>query len=354
MYQFPHPDEILNSAADLLAFARISADQLCQPDQSLQDVLAALRAAEEIQPVRVTRHFARRIESGNPRDPLLLQTLPSVNELSSPSDYTRNPLKEQYRGQNLLAKYSGRVLLIASNACGGSCRFCFRRFSLKNREENETGETAQNGGSSSQAAGSQIPHLLSAIDFIKKSPDVKEVILSGGDPLRLDNGQLRELFNRLTEIEHIKRIRVHSRMTIYYPPRIDDELLQIFSEVADKKKGLIFVSHVNHANEIDEEVVQAFDRLRKTGAVMLQQGTLLKGVNDSADVLCALYEKLIDCGVVPYYLHVLDRVAGAAHFLVDDKTALALIAEIRNRLPGYAVPRLAREVPGEGAKRILG
>lgn len=354
MYQFPHPDEILNSAADLLAFARISADQLCQPDQSLQDVLAALRAAEEIQPVRVTRHFARRIESGNPRDPLLLQTLPSVNELSSPSDYTRNPLKEQYRGQNLLAKYSGRVLLIASNACGGSCRFCFRRFSLKNREENETGETAQNGGSSSQAAGSQIPHLLSAIDFIKKSPDVKEVILSGGDPLRLDNGQLRELFNRLTEIEHIKRIRVHSRMTIYYPPRIDDELLQIFSEVADKKKGLIFVSHVNHANEIDEEVVQAFDRLRKAGAVMLQQGTLLKGVNDSADVLCALYEKLIDCGVVPYYLHVLDRVAGAAHFLVDDKTALELIAEIRNRLPGYAVPRLAREIPGEGAKRILG
>ena len=354
MYQFPHPDEILNSAADLLAFARISADQLCQPDQSLQDVLAALRAAEEIQPVRVTRHFARRIESGNPRDPLLLQTLPSVNELSSPSDYTRNPLKEQYRGQNLLAKYSGRVLLIASNACGGSCRFCFRRFSLKNREENETGETAQNGGSSSQVAGSQIPHLLSAIDFIKKSPDVKEVILSGGDPLRLDNGQLRELFNRLTEIEHIKRIRVHSRMTIYYPSRVDDELLQIFSEVADKKKGLIFVSHVNHANEIDEEVVQAFDRLRKAGAVMLQQGTLLKGVNDSADALCALYEKLIDCGVVPYYLHVLDRVAGAAHFLVDDKTALELIAEIRNRLPGYAVPRLAREVPGEGAKRILG
>lgn len=354
MYQFPHPDEILNSAADLLAFARISADQLRQPDQSLQDVLAALRAAEEIQPVRVTRHFAKRIEPGNPRDPLLLQTLPSVNELSSPSDYTRNPLKEQYRGQNLLAKYFGRVLLIASNACGGACRFCFRRFTLKNSEENETGETAQNCVSSCQATTSRIPHLLSAIDFIKNSPDVSEVILSGGDPLRLDNGQLRELFDRLTGIDHVKRIRIHSRMAIYYPPRIDDNLLQIFSDVVDKKKGLIFVSHVNHANEIDEDVVEAFDRLRKTGAVMLQQGTLLKGVNDSADALCALYEKLIDCGVVPYYLHVLDHVAGAAHFVVDDKTAMELIAEIRNRLPGYAVPRLAREIPGEGAKRILG
>ena len=143
-------------------------------------------------------------------------------------------------------------------------------------------------------------------------------------------------------------------MTIYYPPRIDDELLRIFSEVVEKKRTLVFVSHVNHANEIDDEVVEAFNRLRATGAVMLQQGTLLKGVNDSVDALCALYEKLIYCSVVPYYLHLLDHVAGAAHFVVDDKTAMDLIVEIRNRLPGYAVPRLAREVPGEGAKRILG
>ena len=225
---------------------------------------------------------------------------------------------------------------------------------MKNSEENETGKPVQNDVSSCQAAESQIPHLLSAIDFIKNSPDVNEVILSGGDPLRLDNGQLRELFDRLLAIEHVKRIRIHSRMTIYYPPRIDDELLALFSEVVDKKTALIFVSHVNHANEIDDEVVEAFDRLRKTGAVMLQQGTLLKGVNDSADALCALYEKLIDCSVVPYYLHLLDHVAGAAHFVVDDKTALELIAQIRSRLPGYAVPRLAREVPGEGSKRILG
>lgn len=353
MYQFPHPDEILSSPTELLAFARISADQICQLPGA-PDALAALNAAAQVQPALVTRCFARRIEPGNPRDPLLLQTLPSACELSSPPDYTRNPLKEQYRGQNLLAKYSGRVLLIASNACGGACRFCFRRFLMKNSEENEAGEIVQNGGSCCQAAESRIPHLLSAIDFIQNFPDVNEVILSGGDPLRLDNGQLRELFDRLLAIDHVKRIRIHSRMTIYYPPRIDDELLELFSEVVDKKRTLIFVSHVNHANEIDEDVVRAFNRLRKTGAVMLQQGTLLKGVNDSADALCALYEKLIDCNVVPYYLHLLDHVAGAAHFVVDDKTAMALIAQIRNRLPGYAVPRLAREVPGEGSKRILG
>ena len=364
MYQFPHPDELLNSTAELLAFAKISIDQSRQMEQAALGSLSAALRAESIQPVRVTRHFARRIEPGNPRDPLLTQTLPTAYELLSPPNYTRNPLKEQYRGRNLLAKYSGRVLLIASNACAGACRFCFRRFTVKNNEESATWANCQNDDSVPQTRGnlgsrqeqttkSQIPHLLDALEYIKNDPDVAEVILSGGDPLMLDNAQLRELFNRLAEIAHVKRIRVHSRMTIYYPPRFDDELLNLFSAVVQKKKGLIFVSHVNHANEIDEEVVEAFDRLRKVGAILLQQGTLLKGVNDSADALCALYEKLIDCSVIPYYLHVLDHVAGAAHFLVDDNAAIELIKEIRNRLPGYAVPRLAREIPGEGSKTIL-
>lgn len=387
MFQFPHTDDLIVSLPDLLAEAGLSINELpCRLKTGSVDNRAAdLAAAAAIQPICVTRSFARRIEPGNPADPLLRQILPSPDELSSPDDFTRNPLKEQESArQNLLTKYAGRVLILATEACSGSCRFCFRRFRLKNQIKKRLAVSSQQLVEQSEKQlentaceltatknSSLIPHLLSALQYIEDNADVREVILSGGDPLMLDNAQLKELFARLRKIPHVQRVRIHSRMPIYYPDRIDGELIEMFKQWSvlssaplekptdnalplTTRRSLFFVTHVNHGNEIDSAVGAAFARLRSSGAILLQQGVLLKGVNNSADALCELYEKLINCGVMPYYLHLLDHVEGAAHFLVDDVAAKELIGQIRDRLPGYAVPRLARELPGEKSKRVLG
>ncbi len=355
MYQFSPTNEIITCLPELLKAVGLESSNNLSIDKAI-----------DIQPIRVTRHFANRIERGNNSDPLLRQVMPSADELCCPDDFTRNPLKEQETTrQNLLTKYAGRVLILTTPVCSGGCRFCFRRFyqskpviisesAVYNQGlDNSTCQIKNISLASKKndfSCPTLIPHLIPAIDYIREKSDIHEVILSGGDPLMLDNNQLNELLSRLGSIEHLKRVRFHSRMPIFYPPRIDSGLLEILGRCP---KPIIFVVHANHANEIDAQVESALASLKAAGAMLFHQGVLLKGVNDSAESLCALFNKMVDCSVVPYYLHVLDHVEGAAHFLVDDSTAKNLITQVRNLLPGYCVPRLARELPCEKSKTIL-
>jgi EF-P beta-lysylation protein EpmB len=285
-------------------------------------------------PLRVPRGFLRRMERGNPRDPLLLQVLPSARESTSPAGFVADPLDElnQMRHPGLLQKYHGRALLLASGACAVNCRYCFRReFPYA-------------------AAGAGARDVAGLLGEISASPDISEVILSGGDPLTLSDSRLDALLTGIGQIAHVRRIRIHSRVPVVLPERVDAGLI---ATLARARQPLIMVLHANHANEIDATVREAMYRLAPVTATLLNQSVLLKSVNDDPDSLCALSETLFDAGVLPYYLHQLDPVRGAAHFRVSDRRARQLTGAVAARLPGYLVPRLVRETPGLAAKEIL-
>lgn len=262
-------------------------------------------------------------------DPLLRQVWPSASELDAAPGFTSDPVREQgLADQGLLRKYAGRALLIASGACPIHCRYCFRRdFPY----------------STQLAARGDWSHALSELE---KAADIREVILSGGDPLSLSNRRLRELLVRLGDTG-LATVRIHTRFPVVVPERIDDELVRILAAAPFQT---VVVLHTNHANELDLAVEHALAALRGPLAALLNQAVLLKGVNDDTDSLTRLCERLFECGVLPYYLHLLDRVAGAAHYEVDEITGKNLIAELRARLPGYLVPRLVRETAGELSK----
>lgn len=284
--------------------------------------------------LRVPRGFASRMKRGDARDPLLMQVLPAAAELLETADYTQDPVGDMDArvGPGLLHKYAGRALLIATGSCAIHCRYCFRRH-FPYAEE-----TAANG------------QWRVAIEYLRTSADIDEVILSGGDPLSLATSKLAELTHALTQMPHLRRLRIHTRLPIVLPERVDAELLDWLQNVPLPK---VMVLHANHANEIDESVSKACLRLRRAGVSLLNQSVLLRGINDSVDALTGLSERLIACGILPYYLHQLDRVQGAAHFEVSDAQALALIDELEARMPGYLVPRLVREVPGASGKRAV-
>ncbi len=285
-------------------------------------------------PLLAPRPYVARIRHGDPADPLLLQVLPRAGERAAPLGYSPDPLGEVGAccGPGLLHKYQGRILMVTTGACAVHCRFCFRRhFPYENR---------------AAAASSRVR----ALQKIAANGSLQEVILSGGDPLALPDCQLAQLAEKLAEIPHLRRLRIHSRLPTVVPQRVTDELIRW---LRGSRLSPIMVVHVNHPAEIDQAVAEAFGRLVDAGIPVLNQSVLLRGVNDRAEVLAELCRRLVDLRVMPYYLHQLDPVAGAAHFEVPIATGLALMAELRRRLPGYGVPRYVRETPGGTSKDVL-
>lgn len=284
--------------------------------------------------MRVPRGFAARMRRGDAGDPLLLQVLPQGAELGEVPGFTRDAVGDLAAGaaHGVLHKYDGRALLIATGSCAVNCRYCFRRHFPY----------------AEQTAAANRWH--EAAEYIRGDASIDEVIVSGGDPLSLSTPKLAELTDALATIAHVKRLRIHTRLPVVLPERIDEEFVRWISRLP---WPVAVVLHANHANELDESVASACARLRDAGAQLLNQSVLLRGINDDEDALAELSEQLFTCGVLPYYLHQLDKVAGAAHFAVDDAKALQLMQGLRRRLSGYLVPRLVREVAGADSKTPL-
>lgn len=307
-------------------------------------LLGPAQAAAAAFGLRVPRSYVRRIRPGDPNDPLLRQVLPLGEERVAAPGFVADPVGEHaaLRAPSLLQKYARRALIITTPACAVHCRYCFRR-------EFPYSEVAEAAPTSRLAsiAGQRFSEALLAI---AADPTLEEVILSGGDPLSLSDERLASLTAALSAITHVKRIRVHTRTPIVLPSRVDEALCAWLHGV---RSPLVLVLHSNHPHELDEEVLAACARLRATGVVLLNQSVLLKGVNDDAEVLAALSRRLLEAGVLPYYLHVLDRVSGAAHFDVAEERAREIAGQLAALLPGYLVPRLVREQAGEPAKVLL-
>jgi EF-P beta-lysylation protein EpmB len=272
---------------------------------------------------------------GDARDPLLLQVLPRPAEREHVAGFSIDPLEERHAlaAPGLVQKYAGRALLLATGGCAINCRYCFRR------------EFPYAESGATQAG------IEAALETLAADDTVEEAILSGGDPLLLDDDRIARLVARLEAMPHIRRLRIHSRLPIVLPSRVTDALMATLSRT---RLTCVVVVHANHPAELDATVAAAMARLADARVILLNQAVLLAGVNDSVEVLKALSERLVDLRVVPYYLHLLDRVQGTAAFEVDEASARELHERLRALLPGYAVPRLAREVPGEPAKVWLG
>ncbi len=299
---------------------------------ALQDSLlsASLKAAEDF-PLRVPKYYAAQMEKGNPRDPLLLQVLPRAVELEPAPGFIDDPVGDQdaERDHGLLRKYAGRALLITTGACAVHCRYCFRR----------------NYPYQDSHISTTDPKLT--IDYIKENTDINEVILSGGDPLSISDRKLAPLVKQLDLIPHVQRIRLHTRTPIVLPNRVDQPFMGWISTI---KTPLVMVIHCNHPNELGTEVIQKLQSVRACGIHILNQSVLLRGINDSAHTLIQLSEKLFSAGVLPYYLHMLDPVRGAAHFDVNEFNALEIMDQLQQNLSGYLVPKLVREIAGASSK----
>ncbi len=285
-------------------------------------------------PLRVPRSFVNRMQPGNPDNPLLRQVIPTAEELQDIAGYSSDPVDDLGHtiAPGVVQKYSGRALLIVTGACAIHCRYCFRR-------------------AYPYAKGSlSRKDFQAAIDVLTADTTIEEIILSGGDPLTLTNNKLQALLSALSIIPHIKRIRIHTRIPIVLPERIDQQLVDLISACP---QAVIMVIHCNHAEEIDNSVALAMTRLTRGGVTLLNQSVLLHGINDSVNTLTKLSIRLFEIGVLPYYLHQLDPVAGAAHFNVEDTRAIELINAVSGQLPGYLVPRLVREIIGGSAKQSV-
>ncbi|MGE6605962.1 EF-P beta-lysylation protein EpmB [Halomonas sp. NPDC076908] len=292
------------------------------------------RTGHQLFEVCVPEAYLARIAPNTPDDPLLRQVLPLDKEALTPLGYVLDPLEEaEHRpAKGLIHKYAGRVLLIASPNCAINCRYCFRRhFPYSDNSPSRT-------------------QWQEALDYLRADPTIHEAILSGGDPLAANDRQLAWLVKQLESISHLKRLRIHTRLPVVIPDRVDDALL---GWLASTRLQKVVVLHINHANEIDQSVVDACVRLKQAGATLLNQSVLLRGVNDEVATLTSLSERLFEAGILPYYLHVLDPVQGAAHFDVLDNEARELVAQLRNHLPGFLMPRLVREIPGKESKTPL-
>lgn len=286
-------------------------------------------------PLRVPRPFLARMRKGDARDPLLLQVLPLAEETRDAPGFLDDPLGE--RGFNprpgLLHKYHGRALLLPTSSCAIHCRYCFRRHFPYG--DNNPGRK----------------EWSRALEYLAADPEIEEVILSGGDPLAAPDRHLAWLAERLAEIPQLRRLRLHTRLPIMIPQRVDAALCAWLS---GSRLRTVVVVHANHAREFDADVDRACARLRGAGVTLLNQSVLLKGINDDAEALAGLSSRLFAAGVLPYYLHLLDRTRGTAHFEVGEARALELLEDLRARLPGYLVPRLVRETAGAAAKTPVG
>jgi EF-P beta-lysylation protein EpmB len=283
-------------------------------------------------PLRIPSHWQQRIDWHDPQDPLLRQVAPTLQEGEVVHGFGSDPLEEE-RAQpvpGLLHKYAGRALLLLTHSCPIHCRYCFRRHSNAVKSSPQTWQAA--------------------LDWIRQESSLREVILSGGDPLMVSDRVLQQLTVQLADIPHLQRLRIHSRMPVVTPKRIGSKLVQWLT---GSRLTPIVVLHCNHVQELDEPVLHGLRRLQQAGVLLLNQTVLLKGVNDSIEVLAQLCETLINHQIMPYYLHQLDPVAGAAHFQVPTVVAQQLWLQLQRRLPGYAVPRLVWEQPGYPSKRLI-
>lgn len=284
--------------------------------------------------LRVPRELVARIRPGDPEDPILLQVLPQHKEMIPVTGFSADPLAEL--GANptpgVVHKYRDRVLLIGSGGCAINCRYCFRRHFPY--QDNQLGSE----------------QWQQALTYIDSHPELQEAILSGGDPLVTPDSRLERMINDLAQRPQLKRLRVHTRLPIVIPDRVTEGLVNALTGTRLKP---VLVLHCNHPQEVDDSVRAAIQRLIRAGVTVLNQAVLLRGINDRVDSLKALSETLFESGVLPYYLFVLDPVAGAAHFDISDTEAKRLMAELQACLPGYLVPRLAREIPGEPSKTLL-
>jgi EF-P beta-lysylation protein EpmB len=282
----------------------------------------------------VPRGFAALMSFGDAQDPLLKQVLPLGAERLSVAGFSMDPVGDASAaiGDGLLEKYAGRALMMVTGACAVHCRYCFRRHFPY------------------ASFGPSADRISAAVERIAGDSGISEVILSGGDPLMLDDGPVGDLLGRLGGIAHLKRIRIHTRLPVVLPSRITERLCTL---LADSRRSVLVVIHANHGNELGSAAEAALLRLKRAGLPLLNQSVLLRGINDSADILGALSERLFECGVLPYYLHQLDPVQGAAHLEVSDRRALELDQALRDRLPGYLVPRLVREIRGAASKTPL-
>lgn len=310
-----------SSAEDLLQFLNLPLD-------------LASAAAQSSFKTKVPLGFAARMRQSDPSDPLLRQVLALPLEMDEQAGFLKDPLQELATNPipGLIHKYASRVLLLMSGSCAIHCRYCFRRHFPY---------------AGNQYAKSSWDLILG---YIHQDKSIKEVILSGGDPLLVKDKSLQDLLKKLSEIPHLTTIRFHSRIPVVLPERIDAGFLAYFADLPLKK---VMVLHSNHPNEINDAVGDACEKLRRAGCHILNQSVLLSGVNDDAAILAALSERLFDYGILPYYLHLLDKVQGAAHFDVDEKTALQIFKDLQTLLPGYLVPRLVREEAFTAHKTLI-
>jgi EF-P beta-lysylation protein EpmB len=315
--------QAIRKPADLLEFAGLEADSIGYSQQAIRQF-----------PVRVPFAFANRIKKNDPNDPILRQVFPYKAEEDEATGFINDPLAELnvQPVHGLLQKYNSRVLSITTGACAVHCRYCFRRH-----------YPYQESSSSSK-------HWQASLDHIKDDSSIEEVILSGGDPLTLSDRRLQEICASIANIKHIKRIRFHTRLPIVLPARVTTTLLK---QITDNDKSIIFVIHSNHANELDNSVSTIIKRLQEFDILVLNQSVLLKNINDSVTALINLSERLIENNVIPYYLHLLDPVAGAAHYDVSLDDAQSLMEEMQARVSGYLVPKLVKEEVGASSKTLI-
>ncbi|MDO9268817.1 MAG: EF-P beta-lysylation protein EpmB [Methylobacter sp.] len=315
--------EAFNNIEDLCRYLHLSPD----------DLPVSVAAAENF-PLRVPLSFAACMEKGNPHDPLLRQVLPIKEELFAYPGFSHDPVGDLASATQtgVLHKYHGRVLFINTGSCAINCRYCFRRnFPYADLQLSKQKEDA-------------------AIKTIQNDTSISEVILSGGDPLLLSESRLARLIRQLDGIKHLKRIRIHSRLPIVLPARITDDFINTLTQ---SPKQIIIVMHCNHANEINDRVIAACNSLRNSAITLFNQSVLLKGVNDNAEVLCELSEQLFSHGIIPYYLHLLDKATGTGHFEISEAEALALMRQVQAALPGYLVPKLVKEQAGATSKQTI-
>ncbi|MEM1141645.1 MAG: EF-P beta-lysylation protein EpmB [Pseudomonadota bacterium] len=306
----------------------------------LRDLPYSLDAQESF-PLLVPKAYVQRIKRGDPEDPLLRQVLASVEELNDAEGFGKDPVGEvqYYAGKNaesenanaVLQKYSGRALLVVTGQCAINCRYCFRRH-YPYEEQRQSSRQRQ-----------------ATLNQLLESDELKELILSGGDPLILPDSQLEKIARQVGSRPDVT-LRIHSRLPIVIPDRVTEQLLDALCGQVNK---VAVVLHSNHHQEIDAQVKQAIRRMRDRGITVLNQSVMLAKVNDNAAVLAQLSDRLFDAGALPYYIHLLDRVSGAAHFEVEEDEARRIIGELAELRPGYLVPRLAREITGAGSKRQL-
>ncbi|WP_045112367.1 EF-P beta-lysylation protein EpmB [Moritella viscosa] len=287
-------------------------------------------AARQLFPMRVPQSFVNRMEKGNPKDPLFLQVMPNQQEFIQKTGFIKDPLDEHKSVvPGLLHKYTNRVLFIVRGGCAINCRYCFRRHFPYQDNSNNKHEWQQ------------------AIDYIRSKPEIIEVIFSGGDPLMANDKQLGWLVEQLEQIPHLKRLRIHTRLPVVMPSRVTNEFVTLL-----KKSSLrcSVVLHINHPNELAAELPAALAKLTTAGISLYNQAVLLADINDNADDLVELHERLFDNRIQPYYLHLLDKVEGASHFDVPEEKAVEIMNQLLLRLPGFLVPKLVREIGGEKSK----